>query len=48
MDLAEKLAQLILAFDEDYPGDPDAAVEVPPQVWLEWIDLAGRIDAEDK
>lgn len=39
----EMLAAAILAFDEDHPGEPDAAVEIDAETWAKWIDLAGSI-----
>jgi hypothetical protein len=49
--LATKLSQALLRFDEDNPGDspgePDATVEVPADVWADWIDLAWKIDESE-
>ena len=45
-ELKAKLAAEILAFDEDFPGHPEAAVEIPFDVWAEWIGLAGKIGDE--
>lgn len=44
---AQKLAAAILEFDEANPGDPEATVEVPFDVWAEWINLAGQVDTQE-
>lgn len=46
MSPAQKLAAAILAHDEDNPGEPDATMEVPADVWAEWVNLAGEIEAD--
>jgi hypothetical protein len=46
--IATRLSQALLRFDEDNPGDADAPVEVPSEVWADWIDLAGQLDADDE
>jgi hypothetical protein len=38
---SSKLAAAILDFDEDNPGDPEASIEIPFDVWAAWVDLAG-------
>jgi hypothetical protein len=47
VDPSSDLAAAILAFDEDNPGDPDSEVVVPFEVWAAWVDLAGKIEAEE-
>jgi hypothetical protein len=37
---AAKLAVRILAYDQLYPGDDDAGMEVPGEVWQQWLKLA--------
>lgn len=39
-DIAKKLAAAIVAFDESFPGDPDADIEVPADVWARWVAMA--------
>ena len=45
-DAALKLAQAILRYDEDFPGEAESSVEAPFDVWAEWIDLAGQVEKD--
>lgn len=46
MSAATKLAAAVLLFDKTYPPDttpgygPDQPVEIPPEVWARWVELA--------
>jgi hypothetical protein len=36
------IAELILEYDESYPGNEESEVVVPAEVWAEWVDQAGQ------
>jgi hypothetical protein len=43
----KRLSRMILDFDEENPGEVEAAVEIPFEVWAEMVDLAGQVDEEE-
>lgn len=37
----DRLCDEIMKYDEDYPGEVEAMVVVPANVWAKWLEIAG-------
>ena len=39
----QELAKLIIEYDENYPGEVDASMEVDAATWQEWVSRSREI-----